>query len=145
MGGLTALAASMVLLAPATVSEQLQIKADGWTHLVDEGNNIVFTQPGEPRATGRPEIWMRMELIQPYLEAGKSYYAIASLVEVDCTEGRAQRLSITAHTQHNLQGEVSNVLPNAGWNYAQPGSIMHRLVQRACGQERQPESASPIK
>lgn len=144
MPALAALAASL-LLAQATIGQPPQINAKGWTHLIDQGNNIVFTRPGQTRDPLLPMIWMRMELIEPYVEDGGPYYALASLIEVDCPQVSARRISISAYTQHNLEGEMFDVEPNPGWKSALPGSIMYQVVNRACGREEQtlrPQSAA---
>lgn len=129
--------ASRAAAQPAWISE---VQAPGWMFLTSSDDMIMYAHPAPSGPSKMPRLWIRYENRAPetltaYTADGSQIHALsrASLIEVDCSEGKSRMLQSQLYPGRNMGGDpLIQPVAIPIWNYSAPGTFGEAQIQAAC-------------
>lgn len=107
-----------------------------WLRLAQTGQSVFYVEVPMPKKSGgHVMVWVLRD--HAALQYGPSgpYLSSKDQIEVDCPGGRIRRMYSSDHPQAMGKGPLLRFEHGPmSWNYAEPNTIVRRIVDMACAQ-----------
>lgn len=121
----------VALLASAGVA----LAQVNWNYLVVDAQGMTHYWLPAGRSGENPawlRIQHRVELSQPLVAGGMTYYSMLYTLEIDCPANRYREVGLRGYTGSNLSGQYVDAPPRSDWHFVEAGAVPSVLVPAAC-------------